>query len=314
MVGASLALQLAAVLPQDISICLVEGYPLPAPLQQGTLDYHPSFDARSTALSYSSRLIYEKVQLWDELQQWLCPIESIHVSNRGRFGSTLLRAADYGWSALGYVVENAWLGNALVQALYRQGRVEVRSPARVTSARVSAGGVALQLEAGEAEQLDAALLLVVDGAGSGLREQLGVAVTEFVLDVDDLPEVLEPLIAAQCIGRGICRLLEQRHPLVTDGREVQRLLQVAKCLSRRTKGGGPLRSAAQPIARAGGQRLGIGARWRGLERLQVVRGDHDGQLVIASRLEVVGGSQVSATTVGLGQHAVGDLADDALHE
>ena len=146
------------------------------------------------------------------------------------------------------------------------------------------------------------------------RCQLGVAVTEFVQDADRLPQVLEPLISTQCIGRGICRLLEQRHPLVTDGREVERLLQVAQCLSGCTKSRGPLRSPAEPVARAGGQRLGIGARWRGLERLQVVRGDHCGQLVIASRLEVVSGSQVSATTVGLGQHAVGDLADDALHE
>jgi len=57
MVGASLALQLAAILPPHISICLVEGFPLPKPLEQGRPDYHPSFDARSTALSYSSRLI-----------------------------------------------------------------------------------------------------------------------------------------------------------------------------------------------------------------------------------------------------------------
>lgn len=178
MVGASLALQLGAVLPPATRICLLEGFPLPAPLAQGRPDYHPSFDARSTALSYSSRLIYEKLQIWDELQQWLCPIASIHVSSRGRFGSSLLRAEDYGWSALGYVVENAWLGNALVQALYRQGRVEVRSPVRVLSARPRDGGMRLQLEGGAEQVLDTALLLVADGATSGLRRELGVAVEE----------------------------------------------------------------------------------------------------------------------------------------
>ncbi len=73
-----------------MSICLVEGFSLPAPLARGKVDYHPSFDARSTALSYSSRLIYEKIQFWDELREWLCPIDSIHVSSRGRFGSSLL--------------------------------------------------------------------------------------------------------------------------------------------------------------------------------------------------------------------------------
>ncbi|MEJ2531218.1 MAG: FAD-dependent monooxygenase [Halioglobus sp.] len=177
MVGISLALQLGALLPPGTRICLVEGYRLPQPVE-GKPDYHPSFDARSTALSFSSRLIYERIGVWEGLQEWLCPIERIHVSSRGHFGSTLLQASDYGWPALGYVVENAWLGNALVQALYRQGRVEVRSPARVASATVSAGGFALQLEGEEASRLEAALLLVVDGAGSGLRGQLGLAITE----------------------------------------------------------------------------------------------------------------------------------------
>ncbi len=178
MVGASLALQLGAVLPQNMSIFLVEGFPMPDPLAQGKPDYHPSFDARSTALSYSSRLIYEKIQFWDELQQWLCPIQSIHVSSRGRFGSSLLRAGEYGWSALGYVVENAWLGNALIQALYRQGRVEIISPARVVGAVPAGQGMRLQIEGGVDSVIETALLVVADGANSGLREQLGVAVQE----------------------------------------------------------------------------------------------------------------------------------------
>jgi len=139
---------------------------------------HPAFDARSTALSYSSRLIYESMRVWQDLQQWLCAIDSIHVSSRGRFGSTLLDARDHNWPALGYVVENAWLGNVLIQALYRQGRVEVRSPAKVVAATAAGNGVSLQLEGDGDTVIDAGLLLVADGANSGLREQLGVAVEE----------------------------------------------------------------------------------------------------------------------------------------
>jgi 2-octaprenyl-6-methoxyphenol hydroxylase len=178
MVGVSLALQLGAVLPEDTSILLVESFPFPQALDGDKPEYHPSFDARSTALSYSSRLIYEKIQVWEDLQQWLCAIDSIHVSSRGRFGSTLLHARDHGWPALGYVVENAWLGNALIQALYRQGRVEVRSPAKVVGAVAAGTGVSLQLEGEGDTTIDAGLLLVADGANSGLREQLGVAVEE----------------------------------------------------------------------------------------------------------------------------------------
>lgn len=177
MVGVSLALQLGAVLPAQTSILLVESFPVPAPGQGRPLEYHPAFDARSTALSHNARLIYERMFVWDELSQWVCEIASIHVSSRGRFGSTLLHASDHNWPALGYVVENAWLGNALVRQLHRCGRVEVRSPATVVSAAPAVAGVHLQLE-GETASITAGLLLVADGASSGLREQLGVAVQE----------------------------------------------------------------------------------------------------------------------------------------
>ncbi|MFT7177321.1 MAG: 2-octaprenyl-6-methoxyphenol hydroxylase, partial [Halioglobus sp.] len=96
MVGVSLALQLGATLPDNVRIALVEGFPLPAANADSPADYHPSFDARSTALSFGSRLIYEKIGVWNDLEQWLCPIETIHVSNKGRFGSALMKAGDYG--------------------------------------------------------------------------------------------------------------------------------------------------------------------------------------------------------------------------
>lgn len=178
MVGISLALQLAATLPESFSITLVEGFALPPPAPNGKPDYHPSFDARSTALSYSTRIIYEKIGVWPELEQWLCPIETIHVSNRGHFGSSLLRAADYDWPALGYVVENAWLGNSLIQQLHRQARIELRCPARVVDAKPCDAGLLLTLEGDDPPAIEAGLLVIADGAGSGLREALGVAVTD----------------------------------------------------------------------------------------------------------------------------------------
>ncbi|MEP5568218.1 MAG: 2-octaprenyl-6-methoxyphenyl hydroxylase [Halioglobus sp.] len=178
MVGISLALYLGEVLPNESRICLVEGYPFPEPLPGHKPEYHPSFDARSTALSYSSKLIYQRLKIWQDLQQWLCPIESIHVSNRGRFGSTLLEAKDHGWSALGYVVENAWLGATLAQALHKQGRIELISPAKVIDAQPDDAGVCLSIEGKRERKINTRLLVVADGAASGLREKLGVAVSE----------------------------------------------------------------------------------------------------------------------------------------
>ena len=178
MVGISLAIHLADSLPSDTRICLVERFPFPQPAPGHRPEYHPAFDARSTALSFSSRLIYERLGVWDSLAQWLCPIERIHVSSRGRFGSTVMDALDHHWPALGYVVENAWLGSALIQYLHRQGRVELRSPCRVAGVQSHAAGVQIDLEGDVGGRLEAALLVIADGADSGLREQLGVSVQE----------------------------------------------------------------------------------------------------------------------------------------
>jgi len=177
MVGVSLALQLDALLPPQVSILLVERVPVPVPDAGARAAYPPSFDARSTALSYNTRLIYEGIGVWEALSERARAIESIHVSSRGHFGSALMRARDYDWPALGYVVENAWLGNTLVEALRGRGRVLVHSPATVTAVAVAESGVDLRLE-GPLRALRAGLVLVADGAGSELRRQLGVNVTE----------------------------------------------------------------------------------------------------------------------------------------
>ncbi len=66
---------------------------------------------RPIVLSYASRLILERVGVWGALAP--TPIETIRVSQAGRFGRTLLEAADAGVPALGYVVEYSALLEAL---------------------------------------------------------------------------------------------------------------------------------------------------------------------------------------------------------
>ncbi len=193
MVGVSLALMLAHELPSQVRITLVEGFALPH--DEAPPAYHPAFDARSTALSYSSRAIYEQMAVWPTLAQWVCPIATVHVSNRGRFGSTLLSAQDYGWDALGYVVENAWLGRALLHALRDQERVELLNPAKVVAATPAGESVALTIEGDDGDSLTADLLVVADGADSALRKALGVATSE-------KPYGQSALIANIALGKG----------------------------------------------------------------------------------------------------------------
>jgi 2-octaprenyl-6-methoxyphenol hydroxylase len=70
---------------------------------------------RPIALAYSSRILLERVGAFRGLPA--TPIETIHVSQRGGFGRTLIRAGDYRLPALGYVVSYAELCSALRQRL-----------------------------------------------------------------------------------------------------------------------------------------------------------------------------------------------------
>ncbi|MEE4108407.1 MAG: 2-octaprenyl-6-methoxyphenyl hydroxylase [Halieaceae bacterium] len=178
MVGLSLALLLDRQLPSGVRITLVEGTALPSVPDTGAA-YHPSFDARSTALSYSTASIYRRLGVWDVLRPGLAPIESIHVSRRARPGSTRLLAAEQGWDALGWVVENPCLGRTLLAAVRERPRIALRCPAQVTAATATPAGMAVALAgtpggdgAGADETVACDLLVIADGAESRLREQL----------------------------------------------------------------------------------------------------------------------------------------------
>lgn len=58
-------------------------------------------DTRSLAISQGSRILLENLSAWP---QQATPIQTIHVSQQGTFGRTLIRHSDYGYEALGYVV------------------------------------------------------------------------------------------------------------------------------------------------------------------------------------------------------------------
>lgn len=71
-------------------------------------------DARAIALSHASRLILERLRAWAGLA--VTPIETIHVSQQGGFGRTLIRASDCGVPALGYVASYDDLQQCLLAA------------------------------------------------------------------------------------------------------------------------------------------------------------------------------------------------------
>ncbi|MCQ2042024.1 2-octaprenyl-6-methoxyphenol hydroxylase [Stutzerimonas kunmingensis] len=168
LVGASLALALQdGARERGWCIHLIE------PFEPGH-EYQPSYDARSTALSYGTRLIYQRLGLWEHIAERAEPILRIHVSERGSFGAARLDCTREGVEALGYVVENAWIGHCLWQALDDQ--VVIRHcPAEVE--RLEPGATGYRLSFTDGQQLECDLTVLADGGRSGLREQLGIQVS-----------------------------------------------------------------------------------------------------------------------------------------
>jgi len=165
LVGASLAIALGDL---PIRIALVE-----AVLPQAD---ESSFDERSIALSRSSKAILETLGVWPDFSGDAWPIDQIHVSEKGRFGTALLDAKEQGVNHLGHVIKSRILGPALWAALEQKPSIDVYCPARVTHIEQNETGVAVQLDDAGNTILQAGLLIVADGARSAVREQLGVGV------------------------------------------------------------------------------------------------------------------------------------------
>jgi 2-octaprenyl-6-methoxyphenol hydroxylase len=167
LVGASLALALqAGAKARGWSIVLIE------PFAPGD-SYQPSYDARSTALSYGTQQIYQRLGIWPKVAERAEAILHIHVSDRGRFAAARLSAEEEGVPALGYVAENAWLGHCLWQALDPEV-VSWRCPAEVVA--MQAIGTGYRLTLNDETLLDCDLAVLADGGRSSLREQLGITV------------------------------------------------------------------------------------------------------------------------------------------
>ena len=111
------------------------------------------FADRPIALSYGSRLILERLGAWNSVRS--NPIETIHIGQRG-FGRTVMRCADHGLPALGYVTAYSELVAELAG----------RTPARAESLKdwkSADDEVVLQLSRGEKNPLRARLLVLADG-------------------------------------------------------------------------------------------------------------------------------------------------------
>ncbi len=181
MVGLSLALMLAK---SNIVVKLLEAVKYPNYDDENVAPYHSSFDARNTALSRRSVQIYQKLGLWEALQQHATPILQVHITEQGSFGKARLVAEQEKVESFGQVIENAWLGRVLLTQVRQQSLIELIDGVQVTS--LTQDDDAVQIEAmrnGEyIHALKSKLVIAADGRDSFCRQAIGVGVDEHDYD------------------------------------------------------------------------------------------------------------------------------------
>ncbi len=128
-------------------------------------------DTRALALSYGSRLILEKLGVWDAVATKATAINTIHISQRGGLGRTKLSAAEHGQEAMGYVLPYGALTKALDVVLDLKNVVYEAEATEIKPGEPFAEVIFNQN--GKSHTLTSALLVVADG-GRSLGEIAGI--------------------------------------------------------------------------------------------------------------------------------------------
>ncbi len=100
-------------------------------------------DPRALALSHGTRQVLEQLGAWNAAAA--TPIDSIHVSQRGGFGRTVIAREDYAVPALGYVMRYRDLRAALARALSSRNDARLEWFDRCEPGRVEVGRDAAML-------------------------------------------------------------------------------------------------------------------------------------------------------------------------
>lgn len=179
-VGLSFALLLAH---HGVYSTLIESSTYPKLAPNEDTDRRQYLDCRNTALSRKSVQIYQKIGLWESLKSHACRIDEVHISELGSFGKASLKKAEEGVESFGFVMENAWLGRQLLQAVKQSPWIQLLDSTRVTHLSQDDDQVVITAFYEDGNDLNddnnikiihASVVVACDGQHSPIRHILGV--------------------------------------------------------------------------------------------------------------------------------------------
>lgn len=163
-VGTALALALHG---SRLKVCVLEARPAGSASQ----------DARALALSYGSRLLLNRLGVWDALRD-VSPIRTIHISQKHSFGRAVLQAEELDVPDLGYVLPYPALQDALTDALQYSGIVSIYG-AGVTRLTSEADHAAIGYQQDGVEHTLQTRLAVVADGGKLMAQQFPPKVHDY---------------------------------------------------------------------------------------------------------------------------------------
>lgn len=132
-------------------------------------------NSRPISLSYGSVCILKTLSVWDKLEPFSCPILSVHVSEKGKFGFTEFSAKAQKVPALGYVVPFSRLQTALYHQAVMQHNVTLTPIHSIEKIQCDLQGATIQTPN---EKIETNLLVAADGTHSTCRDLLGISYIE----------------------------------------------------------------------------------------------------------------------------------------
>lgn len=134
-------------------------------------------DHRALALSQASKIMLESLDVWRHIQH-ITSIQTIHVSQKGSFGRSILRASDYDMPALGYVLSYGSLMKAIDQVISERQTTATTLTIHYSTEveKVMPHDTATDLhiqQNGKTQTLTTALAVLADG-GRSLNEIAGI--------------------------------------------------------------------------------------------------------------------------------------------
>lgn len=165
LVGSSLAIALDGC---GFRVALIEAA---AP----RIDAQPSYDERNLALARASINALQSLGVWTHTGHRAAPIQRIHISRRGSFGSIRLDAAELDLPEFGAVLPARELGNALLLRLDECHALTRIAPGQLLAIEPDVDQVGLLLRDADGERrLSTRLLVGADGTESLVRGSFGI--------------------------------------------------------------------------------------------------------------------------------------------